>query len=373
LEFIPRPYKHSRLILKGGKNLNYEQILERMQDKYQELTGFSADDASDIGIRLRVLAGEVESLYSQMDYLRSQIFAQTATGTSLELHAGTRAIVRKPAIPAVGILRFTREVPSSFDIPLPRGILCSTRSDPQIHFETSEDAVLEAGETVADVPAAAVEAGVSGNVAQGNICLMITGAPGITAVTNPEGFTGGADAESDHMLRARLLSSFENISNSTNRAFYFDAAMSHDDVLSANVLPRARGRGTVDVVIACHSPEQEADAALDLEEFLAHEKEINVDVEVYPAIRDEVAVRVAIDVSSGVDFAQAAADCAASIQNCLSALNVGEPLLLSRLGRELLEVDGVRNYRILQPAGDIIPISSHVIRPGAVNVERMGP
>jgi len=353
--------------------MDYEQILERMQDKYRELTGFSADDASDIGIRLKVLAGEAESLYSQMSGLRSQIFAQTATDESLDLHAETRGIVRKPAIAAAGILRFTREVPSSFDIPLPRGILCSTRSDPQIHFETIEDAVLEAGETEADVPAAAVDAGVSGNVLGSKICLMITGAPGITAVSNPDAFTGGADAESDHMLRTRLLSSFENISNSTNRAFYFDAAMSHDDVVSANILPRARGRGTVDVVIACHSPEQEAGAAQDLREHLEVEKEINVDVKVYPAVRDEVDVKVEIDVEPGVHFGQAVDDCTATIRNYLSVLEVGRPLMLSRLGRELLNVEGVRNYRILRPENDISPAQSHVIRPGDIELERMAP
>jgi len=344
-----------------------------MQTKYRELTGFSADDASDIGIRLKVLAGELSSLYSQMDNLHSQVFAQTATGASLDKHAETRAITRKPAIPAGGTLRFSREMPSSFDIPLPRGILCSTRSDPQIHFETLEDAILPAGETSANVPAAAVEAGGAGNVLSGKIALMITGAPGITAVTNPETFSGGADAESDEMLRARLLSSFANISNSTNRAFYFDAAMSHDDVISANVLPRARGRGTVDVVITCHSPEREAGAAADLLDYLAVEKEINVDVKVYPATHVATDISVEIDVDSGADFRQAADDVRDCIHSFLSALEVGRPLLLARIGREILDVEGVRNYRILAPERDIVPAAASVIRSGSITVERMEP
>lgn len=40
----------------------YESVLKRMQGRFAELSGFSADDASDIGIRLKVLAGEVYSL-----------------------------------------------------------------------------------------------------------------------------------------------------------------------------------------------------------------------------------------------------------------------------------------------------------------------
>ncbi|MCL2068335.1 MAG: baseplate J/gp47 family protein [Oscillospiraceae bacterium] len=351
--------------------MDYEQILNRMQQKYLEYTGFSADDASDVGIRLKVLAGEAEALYNQMADLRGQIFAQTATGESLELHAETRAITRKPAVPATGILRFSREVPAAADITLSRGILCSTRSDPQIHFETTQDSILAAGTAFVDIPAAAIATGISGNAAPGKVCLIITGAPGITAVTNLASFSGGADAEDDNSLRARLLTGYANISNTTNRAFYYDAAMSHEDVVSANVLPRARGRGTVDVVIACHTPDLEPRAAREIEEYLSLEKEINVDVEVYPAVRDEVNVSVAIDTAAGVNPDHAAEACAGTVRRCLSSLAVGGALLLSKLGRELLEVEGVQNYRIIQPERDIIPLPRSVIRYGNIAVERM--
>jgi uncharacterized phage protein gp47/JayE len=351
--------------------LDYEQILTRMQDKYFEHTGFPADDASDIGIRLKVLAGEIEGLYNRMTDLRGQIFAQTATGHSLDLHAETRAVIRKPAVLAKGMLRFSREIPAAADITLSRGILCSTRSDPQIHFETTGDAVLEAGATFVDIPASAIAAGTSGNAAGGKVCLIITGAPGITAVANPAPFSGGADAEADEMLRARLLSSYANISNTTNRAFYYDAAMSHEDVVSANVLPRARGRGTVDVIIACHSQALEPRTARELAEHLACEKEINVDVEVLPAARDEVNVSIAIDTDTGVNYAYAAEACAGAVRRCLSSLAVGQPLLLSKLGRELLDVEGVFNYRVIQPERDIIPAARRIIRPGNISVERM--
>jgi uncharacterized phage protein gp47/JayE len=351
--------------------MDYEQILNRMQQKYFEHTGFSADDASDIGIRLKVIAGEVEGLYREMSGLRGQIFAQTATGESLERHAQTRAITRKPAARATGILRFSREVPAVAEIALPRGILCSTRSDPQIHFETTGDAVLMAGSTFVDVPAAAVAAGVSGNAAPARICLIITGAPGITSVANPDSFGGGADAESDSMLRDRLLSSYANISNSTNRAFYYDAAMSHDDVISANILPRARGRGTVDVVIACLDPQTEPRAAQELAAHLAVEKEINVDVEVHPAVRDAINVTVAIEAHAGANHGHAAEAAAKTIREYMSSLAVGQPLMLSRLGQKLLDTDGVFNYRIMAPVRDIIPAARRVIRPGTISVERM--
>ena len=60
----------------------YEEILGRMQGTFEELAGYPADDASDIGIRLRVLAGEVYSLTAAMDWLEQQFFAQSAHGST---------------------------------------------------------------------------------------------------------------------------------------------------------------------------------------------------------------------------------------------------------------------------------------------------
>ena len=51
----------------------YEEILGRMQGTFEELAGYPADDASDIGIRLRVLAGEVSSLTAAMGWNNSSL------------------------------------------------------------------------------------------------------------------------------------------------------------------------------------------------------------------------------------------------------------------------------------------------------------
>ena len=58
----------------------YETILERMKETFRQEAGFEADDASDVGIRLKVLAGEVFSLLHSVDWLRRQVFPQTAQG-----------------------------------------------------------------------------------------------------------------------------------------------------------------------------------------------------------------------------------------------------------------------------------------------------
>ena len=60
----------------------YESILSRMQDQFQELAGFPADDASDIGIRLKVLAGELFSACTNLDWLKRQVLSSDGPASS---------------------------------------------------------------------------------------------------------------------------------------------------------------------------------------------------------------------------------------------------------------------------------------------------
>ena len=52
-----------------------QEFLQKMQQRYEELTGIPADEASDIGIRLRILAEQLELLYQQLEEEKKQAFA----------------------------------------------------------------------------------------------------------------------------------------------------------------------------------------------------------------------------------------------------------------------------------------------------------
>ena len=349
----------------------YEEILETMQQRYRALSGIDADSASDIGIRMKVLAHQIHQLLERMDRLQAQVFVQTSTGNYLEMHAQTRGIARKAALPSEGVLRFYRETPAQNDIPIAKGVLLATRPEPQLQFETTQAAVLPAGNQEVLVPARAVDLGAQGNVATGSICLMVTPAPGISGVNNPAPFSGGVDAESDDALRERLLDSFSNISNGTNRAFYYDLAMQYEGVASVNVLPRQRGRGTVDVVVSCHNPAAE-DAIVDsMRGEIQSRKEINVDVLVEKAVRDITGIRAEISILDGYDADVVLAACRDNIAAHIDSLAVGDSLLCSRLGSALMNVDGVYNYRIQEPAADAHPPANHVVRAGEILLSRM--
>ncbi len=354
--------------------MTYENILSRMKAQYRELSGFDADNASDIGIRLKIFAAEMAEYYARLGELERQVFPRTSGGKYLEFHAETKAVFRKPGLKAAGSLRFLRETPAYNDIVIPAGVVCATRpqnNEAQLRFVTTSETVLHAGELFADAPAEADAAGGGGNIAARAVCVMITPAAGVSAVENPEPFSGGADQESDESLRERLLLAYKNISNGTNSAFYHDIAISHEGVGSVNVLPRRRGRGTVDVVVDCRDPDAGDEIISALQSELGVRKEINVDVLVLAARKVTRAVAVEITPLPGHDRNMVSENVKEETVRFLNGLGVGNPLLLASLGSRILNVEGVYNYSLSAPERDYFPAEDEVIRPGTVSVTGM--
>ena len=116
---------------------SYSEILTTMQETFSTLTGMQADDASDIGIRMKVLAGEVYSCYGYLDWIKRQMFAQTATGEQLDLHANQRGLARKAAAPAYGSHTFSMEEALWYDVDIPVGTVCAVSGQHALRYETT--------------------------------------------------------------------------------------------------------------------------------------------------------------------------------------------------------------------------------------------
>ena len=229
---------------------SYGSVLERMQQTFQELAGFSADDASDLGIRLKVLAGEVYSLLNGVEWLKNQMFPQTAQGEYLMMHAAQRGLSRKSATPSSGTLVFGRSGTLPYDVLIPKGTVCAVSGEAGPRFETTQDITLPAGAQTAQGPAVSQQGGKESNAAAGTVTLLLTPPAGVETVANPQAFTGGADEETDEELRKRLLKSYEVLPNGTNAEFYRSYVVQYDGIQSASVLPRADGSGTVAIYAA---------------------------------------------------------------------------------------------------------------------------
>ena len=82
--------------------MKFEEIYAHMAAEYKTLAGVEPEDAADISIRLKVLAGELYTVLCAAESLKLNCFPQTAAGEALDLHAEERGLVRKDAAKSVG-------------------------------------------------------------------------------------------------------------------------------------------------------------------------------------------------------------------------------------------------------------------------------
>lgn len=321
----------------------YEEILARMQAEYRALAGGDADDASDIGIRLKVLAGEAALLAENLEELKKQAFPQTAQGGALTLHAQQRGIVRKPAGKAFGTLRFGRDAPLWYDSPIPAGTVCASPGG-GARYATTEDAVLKAGELIVEVPACAELGGRGGNASANSVTVLVTPPEGIVTVKNPLPFVGGTDEESDENLRERLFLSYRNIPNGTNAAFYREQAMQVPEIRSASVIPCENGAGTVGIYCAAAGGAPPAEVLQALADTLNDLREITVQVAVHPCETVAVKIYAIVIARDGYTAAQVKESCEEALKGYFASLSIGDAMLLAGAGNALYHAEGVKNY-----------------------------
>ena len=348
---------------------SYDEVLLRMQQAFAQQAGFQAEDASDIGIRLKVLAGEIYSALSQVDFLKRQAFPQTAQEEWLNLHAQQRGIKRKEAVSSTGTLRFTRRTPLSYDAPIPPGTVCSTGGSQGLRFVTSQEGVLPAGSLEVLVPAQAETGGRSSNTAANTVHVWVTPPPGIEGVGNPLPFTGGEDGETDEQLRARITASWNIIPNGTNAAFYRDFALGFDGVRSVSVIPRSEGTGTVTIYAAGAGQAPDSSLLTRIEQELQQVREINVNVTLLPCETVEVNLYAEITPQEGYSIEEVRADCLAALREYFLSLSIGQPVLLAAAGDALFHTPGVKNYSFkTQMCADRFLTQSQLAVPGELGL-----
>lgn len=350
----------------------YQGLLDEMFAAYETHSGNRPDDASDAGIRLRVLAGQLFALHSRISWIQRQFFPSTATGTQLDQLAAMWGLARKEASFAEGMLLFSRpEAETLPEAQLPSGIICAAPGTQGKQFVTLEPSILPEGETQALVPARALETGADSNVAAGKITIPVNPPQGVTQVTNPSAFDGGADTETDDHLRRRLADRLGKMPNGANADTYREKALAYDGVLEAAVLPRARGKGTVDVIILTASQAPEETLRSQIQADFEHNREIGTDILVRGAVYTPVDLSVRVLAEYGYDAGLVAAQCKAALCGMLEALPLGGPLLAAQIGEALFHVEGVANYALEAPREDVLFSADAKLTPGEITVQLM--
>lgn len=345
----------------------YEEILSEMQNKFAELTGMAADDASDVGIRMRILSGQIYALETQTDFIERQCFPETATGKYLDRHAFQKNLTRKSDSPSVGKLLFSVSEPKEENTAVPAGTIVAGSA--AMRYKTVESGVIAAGETETLIGAEACEGGVSGNAAAGTVTSPVNPPAGIEAVTNPEPFTGGRGAESDEQLRKRLLLAYRDMPNGANKAYFRELAMQNPNVLCADIVPTVPEKGFSVMYIRSKNGEKSDELRETVSGFVNANSPICSIVHIQYGDTYEQNVNVTIDVKPGFSRETTAEKCREAVTDYLNTLMLGDDLLIADLADILYHIPGVRNYWITEPDDDVSRGASLQIVPGTVFVE----
>lgn len=191
--------------------------------------GIDMDDDQTPGLIAGVLS-EISSKLDGVAYgVRNSFFVLKASGNNLDDLGVEEGIYRKPATTSVTDLQIDAYPQTT----IPENTQFST-NDGQI-FATTADVIINAASTYVDsgghtqplqdddgndlgratVQVASVDTGVENNVMPDSITNPEESIDGFYACTNPNGATGGADAETDDQYRLRILANREHPSNST--------------------------------------------------------------------------------------------------------------------------------------------------------------
>jgi uncharacterized phage protein gp47/JayE len=324
-----------------------------MKEHFRSLSGINADDASDVGIRLKIVAGQLFALYSKCDWLLRQAFPQTASGEFLDLHAQQRAVTRKSAYRAVGEITFYRETEAINDVSIPVGTICSTSGENAKRYITTEPAVLQTGALSVTVPAQAESTGEGYNCATNSVTVMVTAPQGVIYATNEKEFSGGCDVEDDESLRERLKNTYSDISNGANTAFYRELALRHTDIGDANVVARLRGRGTVDVAVFSASNTKPSEQIIEqVRQIMDQAREIGTDVQVYAAQEITLPIKISVSPSAGYQAQEIIKITHTAVEEFINGIGIGKTLYVKDLHALIKNIEGVENYKIYTPQND---------------------
>lgn len=180
-----------------------KKIYDRIITGVEGSVGESLYPGDERRIFADAIAAVFVSLFNQMNDAAKQKMLQYARGDVLDALGERVGVERFAATPAETTLRFSVDAAFGQNIIIPQGTRAT--GDSTRFFETTENAVIEAGELYVDVPARSVGAGVDYNdIAVGTINTIVDPVPYVDSVQNTTVTAGGTDTEDDDSLRDRI-------------------------------------------------------------------------------------------------------------------------------------------------------------------------
>ncbi|TGM97137.1 baseplate J/gp47 family protein [Leptospira yasudae] len=206
-----------------------EEILSDLEEKYRTALGQDIDLSilSEDGIRMRILADELDAVHQLAESVFYSNFAHTATGVSLDRVLNPLGGERQPAKRSIVALNFSGVNGSFVDI----GTICQTGNG--LQFITIQSGTISGGFVTLNAQALNLEYGINGNVPANTISTIATAIAGVDSVTNPEPATGGRSIETDIEYLNRFMN--DGVNGGSSAANVQSVLNQIDSVLAAVV------------------------------------------------------------------------------------------------------------------------------------------
>lgn len=189
----------------------------------------------------RVIAGASHEMNGFIEYTARQIFVDTADSEHLDRHAAIFGITRKAASKASGTVKFTFQGDAE-EVPVGTVLTGGDSSQYQVTVAPTSDGVASVESLIA---------GEAGNLESGEEMTLVSPIAGVLSEVVCQGIAGGADAEDDESLRARVLSRQRETPHGGAKNDYVQWALSVPGVTRAWCYPLEDGDGTVVVRFVC--------------------------------------------------------------------------------------------------------------------------
>lgn len=222
-----------------------------------------------------------------------------------------------------------------------------------IRFETIEDGLLAAGQAHVDVPVQALVPGISGNVAAGTILSMAVAPAGISACSNPSPCQGGVDGRGMSSCVSGCWIPSSGCPTGPTPPFISRGPCPLTRVAAAVIVPKPRGTGTLDVVVATHQGLPDRDLLDELAKYFS-----TAERSLWRSRCGRPRHRLSRWPSrwrphSEYRAEQVLEEVEDAVRGWFTGQRLGHDVLLAQLGSLIYGCDGVANYAILSPTTDV--------------------
>lgn len=310
----------------------------------------------------------------------------TSSGADADSFGADFGMLRLPAVAAQGSVTFSRYTPSMAAL-IPAGALVTT-ADSTTQFTIGIDRtnsawaaaqngyLLGAGVGAVTVPIAATVAGSAGNVLPGTVSLIASALPGVDAVTNSLGLTGGLDAESDASFRLRFQSFIDSRNRATLQAITY-AATSLRQGVTCTVQENADGTGAFVpgrfvVTVDDGSGAPAAVLLTSIQSAVDAVRPVGSIFSVSAPTRLPADIALTLTLEAGANSAATIAAVSAGVTSFVNTLPVGAGLAYTRLAQVAYDasptVINVTGLTLQGGTADIAGAPSSVIKLGALAI-----